>query len=126
MKKRILCVLLCMLLVLAFGCTQPAPTVAPAETPAPLTIPTDDKANAPADGTYSVTARGHNDDLQMDIAIAKGKIDAITVTDHLETKGVSDPAFERLIPQIIEHQTITVDTITGCTFTCNAIIDGVG
>lgn len=77
-------------------------------------------------GTYTVETQGHNAKLVMDVTIAEGKIDEINVTDHQETMGVSDPAFNKVIPAIIENQSLAVDTVSGCTVTSKALITAVG
>lgn len=44
------------------------------------------------------TGRGHHGDIKVAVNIENDKIQAIKVVDHSETKGVSEPAFEKLLP----------------------------
>lgn len=73
------------------------------------------------DGTYSVSTKAHNGNINIDVTIKDTKISDIVVGEHSETPGVSDPAFDKVIPQIIGNQTIAVDAVAGCTVTSNAI-----
>lgn len=77
-------------------------------------------------GTYQVEVKGHNDTIAMEVAISDDGIDTVDVKSHKETPGVSDGAFDKVLPAIIEHQSLAVDAIAGCTVTSKALIEGVG
>lgn len=109
MKKLLSMLLVITLLFSISGCSQ-----------------VDQEQSKLTDGTYTVETKGHNDIIIMDVSIKSGKIDNINVKTHSETPGVSDPAFSKVIPSIIEHQSLAVDAISGCTVTSNALITGVG
>ncbi|MEG0944159.1 MAG: flavocytochrome c [Angelakisella sp.] len=101
------------LLVIAFlfsvvGCAQSAP-----------------ETTGLKDGIHTVETKGHNDTIVMEVTFDGGKIDAINIKSHQETPGVSDPAFSKVIPAIIEHQSLAVDAISGCTVTSKAFVTGV-
>ncbi len=49
----------------------------------------------------------------------------ITIGKHGETTGISDAAFEKIPAAIIENQSLGVDTISGATYTSQAILDAV-
>lgn len=49
----------------------------------------------------------------------------IEVLEHSETAGLSDPAFEKLIPEMIEKQSTEIDGITGVTMTSNGLKEAV-
>ncbi len=53
------------------------------------------------------------------------KITEITIGKHGETTGISDAAFEKIPAAIIENQSLGVDTISGATYTSQAILDAV-
>lgn len=76
-------------------------------------------------GTYSVSARGHNGNLPMEVTFSADKIINIVVDDRQESEGIANPAFERLPQLIIEGQTLNVDVISGATVTSQGVIDGV-
>lgn len=67
------------------------------------------------------SGEGFNDDIVLKIGFDKDLIDSIKVVSHSETPGISDEAFNELIPSIIEAQNINVDDISGATYTSVAI-----
>lgn len=77
------------------------------------------------DGTYEGTAEGHNDPISVEVTIKDGEIDNIVITDHAETEGLSDPAFEEVPAEIMETNSTDVDTVSGATVTSKAIISAV-
>src|SRR5699024_12391471 len=54
------------------------------------------------DGTYEGTADGHNDEIKVEVTVSNGAIENIVITDHAETEGLSDPAFEEVPAEIME------------------------
>ncbi|UUX34966.1 FMN-binding protein [Fundicoccus culcitae] len=77
------------------------------------------------DGTHTGSAEGHNGPLELEVVVEDGAIVEINILDHSETKGLSDPAFEEVVAAIIESNSVEVDTVSGATYTSNAIIDAV-
>lgn len=67
------------------------------------------------DGTYTGEARGHNADIEVEVEVKDGKIDAINVLNHEETEVLSDNVFGSLKDLIVENNSINVDTISGAT-----------
>lgn len=116
MKKQVSFFLAILIALTMSGCGKGGPE--PTQTP-------EAPASSVQDGTYTAIAKGHNDDMELEVTIVDGKIGNIQVLKHQETPGVSDPAFDKVIPAIIEYQSVGVDAVTGCTFTSNAIIAGV-
>ncbi|MGO4936365.1 FMN-binding protein [Fundicoccus sp. Sow4_H7] len=86
---------------------------------------TNNEAASFEDGTHNGTAKGHNGPLELEVVVEGGVITEINVLSHSETKGISDPAFEEVIPAIIEANSVEVDTVSGASITSNAIIDAV-
>lgn len=78
-----------------------------------------------SDGTFTGSAEGHNDQLTLDVTVENGEISQIDVTEHSETEGISDPAFEQVPEQIIESNSTDVEIVSGATFTSEAIINAV-
>ena len=76
-------------------------------------------------GTYTGTARGNNGDVTVEVTFTDSTIESVTVTEHAETEGIADPALEQIPSEIVEGQTLAVDTVAGATNTSNAIIDAV-
>lgn len=77
------------------------------------------------DGSYEGTAEGHNGPLTVEVTLADGKITDVTILDHEETEGASDPAIEEIPEAIVEHQSTKVDIISGVTYSSNAIMTAV-
>ncbi len=77
-------------------------------------------------GTYSASADGNNGPLTVEVTIGEsGTIDAVTVTDHEETPNIADAAIEQIPSEIVEYQSIAVDTVAGATVTSTAILTAV-
>ena len=116
--KAIAYLLACAVCLLCVGCTQDA-AVQP-ETPpeAPATI-------ALEDGTYEAEARGHNGMVTMQATFEGNRIANIEILSHHESKGICEVAFDRVVKQILDEQTLAVDSVTGATFTTRAIVSSV-
>ena len=93
------------------------------------------------DGTYTASKQGMNADVEVEVKIADGKIDAVTVTDNEETPGIGgelknskgevktsggESPITRIPAEIVAGQTLNVDSVTGATITSSAIISAVG
>lgn len=118
--KKILSLLLCMALLFACAaCAQPQP--APAE-------PTPAESGAVAiynAGTYTSTVRGRNADIVVEVTFEDERIAAVNVLSHEETAGIGDIPIERIPTQVVEYQSLKVDTVTAATITSEAIIQAI-
>lgn len=77
-------------------------------------------------GTYTGTGKGNNGDVTVEVTVDGSKITAVNVTDHAETAGLADPAFDKIPAAIIEaNGTEGVETVSGATNTSKAIISAV-
>ncbi len=74
-------------------------------------------------GTYTGTAEGKNGDVTVEVTLSDSEITEVKVTDHKETAGIADPAIEGVPAEIVETQSVSVDTVSGATITSQAIID---
>lgn len=77
------------------------------------------------DGTYVGVAEGHNGPVEVEVTVADTKITDVTVLEHEETEGASDPAIEEVPAAIVEYQSTDVDVVSGVTYTSNAIMEAV-
>lgn len=77
------------------------------------------------DGQYAGSAKGFNGDVSVAVTVSGGAISAIDVVSHSETPGISDPAFDGVVPAIVQSQSTAVDTISGATYTSKAIMEAV-
>ncbi len=74
-------------------------------------------------GTYKATAQGHNGPVTVDMTVdAAGKIAAVRVTDNKETVGIADAAIRILPENIVKHQSLGIDALTGATYSSKAIL----
>lgn len=72
-------------------------------------------------GTYEALADGNNGPLKVEVTFSDSKIESVTVKEHTETAGLSDPAINDVPVKIVELQSLDVDVITGATVTSRAI-----
>ena len=76
-------------------------------------------------GTYEVEVPGRNAKIVVDVTFTEDEISAIDIVDQSETASVATPALERVPADILEYQTLNVDTVTGATITSGAIVRAV-
>ncbi len=131
MKKMAVILLSMMLLLCGCGGKGDTPTTA-AETTAAETTAAETTAAEPAGdgtykpGTYTASAQGNNGPVELSVTFSEDAITEITIGEHAETQGLSDPAFEKIPAAIVQYQSLGVDTISGATYTSNAILCGPG
>lgn len=76
-------------------------------------------------GTYTGTADGRGGPMTVEVTVTDREIASIQVKDHLETAGISDLPLEQVPADIIEYQSLGVDTVTGATLTSYGVINAV-
>ncbi|MEW9095802.1 MAG: flavocytochrome c [Clostridiaceae bacterium] len=76
-------------------------------------------------GKYIAEAKGHNGNIKLEVEVDEEKIKDIKILEHKETKGLSDPALNDIPKEIIEKQSLAVDTISGATVTSNGVIEAI-
>ena len=108
------------------GCAQPAADLTSQdgqiqETAETQANETSQGAAAFIPGTYSGTSIGRNGEMTVSVTVSEDKIEKVEITAHNETPGVADAALEKIPKDIVENQSLAVDTYTGATITCNAI-----
>ncbi|MDR9858450.1 FAD-dependent oxidoreductase [Treponema socranskii] len=87
-------------------------------------------------GTYTSSVQGMNDAIEVSVTIANKKIADVQVTKNSETPGIGSPLMDangtvltaggmaptELIPaEIVKHQSVNVDVVTGATITSAAV-----
>lgn len=77
-------------------------------------------ATAGTNQVYSYTVNAHNAPMTVDVIIENGRITKI-LTDDRESNGVGKKAINDLSKQIIRHQTVAVDALSGATVTSFAL-----
>ena len=104
--KKIITMFLCICLIsVLVGCTK--------ETAKPI------------NGVFEGTAPGMIGPVTASITVKDGKIIDIEFTENSETKNIAVVAFERIPAQIIENQSLSMDSVTGATISSFAIINAV-
>lgn len=87
------------------------------------------KPTAPAGlftpGTYTGKAAGMNGDVAVEVTFDSDKITVVTVGEHRETPGISDPAIDQMPGAIVAAQSTQIDTVSGATVTSKAILGAV-
>lgn len=73
-------------------------------------------------GTFTGVSAGMQGDVEVQMTVEEGKITNVEITQCSETPSITAVAQERIPSQMVEHQTTTVDTVTGATLTSNAIM----
>ena len=76
-------------------------------------------------GTYQGKSDGRNGEIVVDVTVSDTAIESIAIVSHSETAGITDPAFERIPAQVIEHQSLDIDAIAACTITCDALVKAI-
>lgn len=81
---------------------------------------------ATAENEYIGEGVGHGGTpIKVKVAMDGDKIKAIDVIEQSETAGISDPAFQKLIPEMIAKNSAEVDGISGVTMTSNGLKEAV-
>ncbi len=73
--------------------------------------------------TSTATAKGFAGDVTVTITVEDGKITSAAAEGASETVGVGSVALEKLPAAMVAKNTITVDALSGATFTSNAVIE---
>lgn len=131
LKKLAACVisLSCVLSLTACGGSNKQSEAVDAATEA--TTSTENTANgSTADlsfkaGTYTATASGKNGNVTVEVVFDETSIKSVTVTEQNETKEIAGSTFEVIPAEIVESQSLAVDTVSGATLSSNAIIEAV-
>ena len=85
-------------------------------------------ADAPisfTEGTYTATTDGYNGPVTFGVTFSADALTDVTVTESAETAHVGTPAYEIVIPAMIEANGTGVDGLSGATFTTRAIREAV-
>lgn len=77
------------------------------------------------DGVYTGTGKGKNGPITVEVTFQEGAIKKIVVVSQNETEGLSDPALSRIPAEIVKHQSIAVDEISGASYTSRGLKEAV-
>ncbi len=73
-------------------------------------------------GVYTGVSKGHNGEIKVEVELSKDEIISVKVVEHVESAGISDVAIERIPQEVVAGQTLAIDTVSGSTFSSNAIL----
>lgn len=78
-------------------------------------------------GTYEASARGFHlvNLVPVTVTVADNRIADIVIGKNSETNGKPQAVREKLIPRIMQHQSLAVDGVSGATATSNAVLKAV-
>lgn len=124
MKKTLAILLTLVLLLGVVGCATETTVEEPDVTPDATPVVTDggEESTEGVSGTFTGTASGMQGPVTVEMTVENGTITNVTVIESSETAGVADVALERIPAQIVEHQTTTLDTVTGATLASRAVM----
>lgn len=77
------------------------------------------------DGTYTGTASGYRGETSVEVTVENGYITGISIVSTGDDAEFFNQAKTGVIPAIISAQSVSVDTVTGATFSSRGIIDAV-
>ena len=66
-------------------------------------------------GTFSGEGTGYGGTIAVDVTLENGAITGIDMTGSNETQGIGTVAIDKLIPEIIEKQSVALDAVSGAT-----------
>ena len=72
-------------------------------------------------GTYTGTATGMDGTVKVDVTVDETSITSIEIVEENETEGVGDEALVLIADEIMETQSIAVDTVAGATVSSAAM-----
>ena len=77
------------------------------------------------DGTYSGQGQGRNGSIEVSVKVSGGKVTSITLESSNEDAPYLNRAKDTVIGEIIDSQSLNVQTVSGATMSSNGIIDAV-
>ena len=76
-------------------------------------------------GEYSTTVSGMKGDMTVKVTVDENGITEIEVVDTVDTVQIVGAVIDNMIPEIVNHQSVNVDSITGATFSSFAVKNAV-
>lgn len=76
-------------------------------------------------GSYDGESEGHNGIIRVNVEVSETDILDIEITENNETESIAEKALNDIPKEILENQSLSVDTISGATVSSNAIIEAV-
>lgn len=121
MKKLISIILVFAMVLGLAACSSNAPK-SPSDSDNP---PKDTAAGVFKEGTYTGTAQGHNGPVTVEVTVDKNSVKSIALKESAETNGIGDVAFDKVSKNIIDGQTLNIDSVSGATISSVAVLSAV-
>lgn len=115
-KKRLISILMIFVLLLMAGCNNGSSKDA---------VSNEDSKALFKEGTYTAEAQGNGGPVKVEVTFTATEIKDIKILSQTETAGLGDTAIEKIRLNILAGQTLAVDTISGATYSSNAILQAV-
>lgn len=119
MKKIFMAALVAVIVVSMTGCGGKAEQPVSPAAAAPV------RTGTYTPGTYSASKSGMGGLVPVSVTFSADRIESVTIGNNSETPGIATPVLESFPGQIVEGQTLNIDTVAGATLTSNAVIDAV-
>lgn len=74
-------------------------------------------------GTYTAQATGKKGPVTVEVTFSDSAIDSVKVTDSLDTPRISGVAFKTIPEEIVQYQSLGVDTVSGATLSSWGVIN---
>lgn len=124
MKKRRLAwgLALTLLLTACGGTTAPESTASDSQ----AVESTAESASAEAagklkPGTYSAKAMGMDGDVEVMVTVSEDRIEKVEIGEQNETSGICENVYAQIPAQVVEYQSLGVDSVAGATITSGAV-----
>ena len=89
------------------------------------TIDNEEKETVEVDpDAFEGKAKGYKGEVVAHVSFDGDKISNIHV-EHDETEGLGASAIDKMVPQIVENQSVNIDSVSGATFSSAALLDAV-
>ncbi len=75
------------------------------------------------DGNYFGEAQSFGGLLTVKAVVANGQLESVEVLDHSDTPDYANPAFEEIIENLLDAQSLDVDVVSGATFSSRGLLD---
>ena len=79
---------------------------------------------AEGEESFEGSAKGYNGDITVNVNFDGDKITGIVV-DHDETPGLGEEAIKKLVPQMVDGQSVEVDNVSGATSSSEGLKEAV-
>ena len=77
-------------------------------------------------GVYTETVSGHAGFIKVEVKLSADRIESVKILESNETPYIVDEPVAKVVKEVLERQTLAVDTVSGATRTTGAVLRAVG